>query len=271
MLGLRAILIGTVLFSLLLFLYQSHMIYFPPRHAADAPFAMKGRVDTITYQTGQGHQQAYWVPARADAGHFNHVWVIFGGNGACAHDWHQFVSDFPDEHTAFLLIDYPGYGANEGSPNPQRILRSTEGAITAVCAHIGVDQATFVSQLGLFGHSLGCAAALQYAAVHHVARVVIAAPFTSMLDMARRQVGWPLCEVLTHRFDNRARLLEMLRSHPPSLTILHGTVDSSIPVAMGRELAHLAGDRAVYIEVPGSDHNDLLYDKRPYVFAAMHW
>src|SRR5690606_8547888 len=85
--------------------------------------------------------------------------------------------------------------------------------------------------LGVVGHSLGAAAALQFAAEHPVDRVVVVAPFTSTMDMARRMVGPIFAHLLHHRFDNRARLRELAaRETPPRVLLLHGDNDPVIPV-----------------------------------------
>jgi len=96
---------------------------------------------------------------------------------------------------------------------------------------------------------------------------VLLAPFTSMLDMARRTVGGPLARFLRHRFDNRAHLEEVLQKFPSTrITIVHGTRDEVIPVVMGRELAASAPARIEYVELDDADHNALvvIYDQELY-------
>src|SRR5438132_1403133 len=69
-------------------------------------------------------------------------------------------------------------------------------------------------------------------------RSVLVSPFTNMRDMGRRMVGWPLCLLCEHNFDNRARLAELAaRANPPRVDIFHGTNDRSIPFWMGESLA----------------------------------
>jgi hypothetical protein len=122
----------------------------------------------------------------------------------------------------------------------------------------------------VLGHSLGAAAALQLASEREVAQVVLLAPFTSMLEMARRTVGRPLAQFLRHRFDNRARLAEVLERFPATrVTIIHGTRDEIIPVSMGRELAASAPDRIEYLELPDADHNSLALFHEEEIYARM--
>jgi pimeloyl-ACP methyl ester carboxylesterase len=121
---------------------------------------------------------------------------------------------------------------------------------------------------GAVGHSLGAAAALQYAAKHPLRRLVLISPFTTMWAMAQRSVGWPLCELLTHRFDNPARLSEIAMRGLPPTAIIHGDHDELIPLAMGRELAQ-AHPRIHLSVIAGAGHIDVLALGAREIDAAM--
>ena len=249
---------------------QGSIIYHP-RSASGQDLLRQsgGRGELIRYITDQGEQTALWLPPRS-GGEPRSLWLMCGGNGALASDYVTLVDRFPDPEAGFLFVDYPGYGPNPGAPNPERIAAATTAAVDSLCARWSWDAAAQRQRLAVFGHSLGAAAALQYAAAHPVRRVVLVAPFTSMLDMARRVVGWPLNQVLTHRFDNRARLDEVAtQTPPPVVTILHGTQDEVIPVAMGRELAAAHPALVTWIEVPGADHNGIISTHEVLIQRAM--
>jgi pimeloyl-ACP methyl ester carboxylesterase len=92
---------------------------------------------------------------------------------------------------------------------------------------------------------------------HPPQRMVLVAPFTSLLDMARRSVGGPLSHSRSDRYDNRASLRAVRAHGLPPLAILRGQNDRLIPNSMGAELAALApGSR--FELVPGADHGDVI-------------
>jgi len=247
---------------------QSSLIYFPPRHGPQARPDGPAAVAVLPYQSGGAPQQAYYIPPRQE-GAPRRVWLVFGGNGSSAIGWGPFVHAFPDPATAFLLIDYPGYGANGGSPSPGSIHAASAAAVDALAAHLQVPAAELATRLAAFGHSLGCAAALDYAASHPVARIVLVAPFTTMLAMARKLLGWPLCEILVHRFDNRASLDTIVAAGSPPITIIHGSADEVIPIAMGRDLASRWPAAIRMVEVPGASHNGILDSASALIYAEM--
>jgi pimeloyl-ACP methyl ester carboxylesterase len=130
-----------------------------------------GMVD-IPYHLDAYRQVAYWIPVApevpaheaADAP----IWLFFGGNAGLAQDWvglvHQYRSASDSAPCHFLLVDYPGYGANEGSPAPQSLLRGARAALDALAAARALPPTAVHARTHVVGHSLGCAAALQLAA-----------------------------------------------------------------------------------------------------------
>lgn len=137
------------------------------------------------------------------------------------------------------------------------MLAGTEATVHALAAELGTSAATLEARTSLLGFSLGSAAALQYAARHPAQRIILFAPFTSMLEMARRVVGTPLCHLLTHRYDNLAALRAIRAHGQPPISILHGAQDSLIPHAMGEAVA-AAAPGSHFELVPGADHGDVI-------------
>jgi uncharacterized protein len=189
------------------------------------------------------------VPAR--------LWLVFGGNGDLALRYDPLLSPSATAQQGFLMIEYPGYGARAGQPSPESLLSGSEASLSALAAHLGTTTADLEARSSVLGYSLGSAAALQYAERHPVQRIILFAPFTSMLEMARLTVGSPLCQLLRHRYDNVSALNALERKQPTPLTILHGSRDALIPHTMGERLAaQVPGSR--FELVPDAGHADVL-------------
>lgn len=248
--------------------FQAKLIYHPRPYAADMLQRLPTGLAPLVVETRQGTQSGFYRRPRVEIPLPARIWLMFNGNAAQALDWTSFIAGHPRDDEAFLLVDYPGYGACAGQPSPVAILDSCDALVEALARLHNVDVDVLRPRIAVLGHSLGCAAALQYAAKRGAERIVLIAPFTSLMAMARRVVGWPLCLVLTHRFDNRARLAAIAATGLPPTTIIHGDADEVIPIAMSRALAaEFPG--IVLNEVKDGDHNGVVDIAEPLIHAAM--
>ena len=258
----------TVVLVVVLIRSQHRMIYYPRPYGEDRILPAHGH--GLEYSTSQGKQLAYYLPpAKGEIKVPDRLWLICGGNGSLALDWLELLGDFPDPAAAFLLLDYPGYGNNQGRPGPGTIIESAEAALAALASHLGAEQADLNSRVMVMGHSLGSAVVLLYGGRHPVGRIVLISPFTSLKDMASRIVGPFLTWALLHDYDNRSELKKILsRQQVPTITIIHGDQDQVVPVEMGRELGALS-KRITYLEMAGADHNYILVTAREEIVRAM--
>jgi pimeloyl-ACP methyl ester carboxylesterase len=193
---------------------------------------------------------------------------MFGGNAMLALDWLDFMREFPDRSAGFLFVEYPGYGSCEGSPNPARILETSEKAFHALQdrKHWSFGP----ESIGVVGWSRGAAAAVQFADKQPVGQVILVAPFTTMSDMVKRYIGLPPGPLLFHPFDNVGALRRILVRKPaPKVTIVHGRADTLVPISMGRTLAMLDPQHIRFVEISSAGHNNVFYQAQSLVFADM--
>lgn len=238
---------------------QSKLIYHPrpyDSHAARALAARQGH--RLEFTTSQGSQVAFYVPPRAGDAATAPLWLCFAGNGSLALDWLRQIDDW-DPRQAFLLVDYPGYGDCAGTPNPRTIRDNATAAVEALARHLGTPREALVARSCFLGHSLGGAAALMAADDLGLTRGVLISTFTTMTDMGRLVVGWPLCLLNRHGFDNQHTLARVAARPGASIVIFHGTNDEVIPTRMGRELARAHPGAVVFHKVPGAQHNTIFH------------
>jgi pimeloyl-ACP methyl ester carboxylesterase len=259
------------LLAVLLLLFQNQLIYHPRANDADYRDRLPPRTVELKYTTSQGNQVCYFVPPKARSpAEPERIWVLFPGNASLALDWLTFISVAPRPSDAFLLIDYPGYGACEGSASAKSIEESAEQAVATLASALQTNREALDQRLNGLGLSIGCATALQFSVRHPIKELILVAPFTSLRDVARRVVGFPLCYLLRHNYDNLARLSELAaRPAPPRVTVVHGTEDKTVPVRMGQELARLFPRMIEFHEIAGADHNTILGEGLPFIHAAM--
>jgi pimeloyl-ACP methyl ester carboxylesterase len=264
-----ALLIGSALVMCPVF-FQSRFIYFPFRYSRDQlQRARSISAQEIRFLTSQGNQAAFFWRIEHSTEAPRNLWLVFGGNGDLALAWLDLVGAFPSSpRTGYLLIDYPGYGICQGKPSPRTILENSEGALQALLEQKGWNIEAI--DLSVLGHSLGGAAALQFAARQPVHKIVVVSTFTSMDDMVRTQIGFSTGPLLHHRFDNITSLKTILsQDRVPEIRIFHGQRDTIVPLRMGAALAQLDSSRIKFVTIPGVGHNDILESALPMILERI--
>ena len=262
---------GVIIGSLtLLTACQSRFIYFPRPYAAGdvETWKQKYHGEIISYETSAGRQQAYLQRKVRQQGPPERFWLVAGGNAALALDLADWLWENGDSRDAFLLIDFPGYGQCEGSPNPFRIHENMLAAVPAAIQKMGFPPAEIQPRMRIFAHSLGCAGTLLAAREFGIRRGILLSPFTSTMDMTRQVLGVNLGWLLWHRFDNKARLHE-LAGTDARFIVFHGTTDEVIPISMSREMKAEMPDLIDLREVPEGFHNDLFEVAEKAITSAM--
>ena len=236
-------------------------IYHPHPYASNYRQLLSAGVIELPFQTRAGRQTAFYIPSRKGSALPDRIWIAFCGNGSLALDWLPLTEREQKSGDAFLLIDYPGYGKSEGRPSAANTRSAAEGAVAALAVRLGTEPAKLEPRLNAIGHSLGAAAALDFASHHaQVHRIILAAPFTSVREVASLFIGSTLSHLLGANYDNRAALRQLAQRRPlPRVVIFHGLEDSMIPPAMGRALAAEFPEFVSFHGVPEADH-DMVID-----------
>ena len=251
--GFAVALVVVVVVCLLLLGFQRSLMYYP-RGYSGKRVEESGARQLRYFLVGEGEQVAFLLgedelPDR--------IWVFCSGNGALALDWVSFVSSFDDSSVGFCLFELPGYGLSAGSAEPSSVRESMQQLRGALAEAYSVSVEEVDARVCFLGHSIGAATALIGAEEFGAKRLVLIAPFTTMTEMAQLSVGWPLCLLNLHRYDNRARL-RSLRERGGKATVFHGTADGLIPVKMSRELEAEFTEQVSLTEIEGAGHNDVI-------------
>lgn len=189
------------------------------------------------------------------------VIVHFHGNGEQVADHAQFALSATQSGVSYCAVEYPGYGMlSERSVGEQAIYGAAESVIRQLNAR-GIQRDRIV----LSGQSIGTGVATEMARRGLGARLVLLSPYTSIVDVAQRiAVVLPASLIMRDRFDTRAKAPSI--SMP--VLIVHGALDTLIPVEMGRALARTF-PRSRYVELPRRGHNDLHAERSPEVWPMM--
>lgn len=146
----------------------------------------------------------------------------------------------------FVATHYRGYPGSTGVPSEAGVLQDA----AATWKYVTEELPTAPERAVLHGRSLGGGVAVQLAAAVEPGALVLESTFTSIVELARSRFPLLPDKLLAHPFRSRDFASKV---HCPVL-VSHGSADTLIPVAHGRELASLF--EAQYLESPGLGHND---------------
>ena len=235
-----------------------NFVYFPRTYSSNTDYQeWKQAVEPITYRMGKLSMTAFidcdpeQKPER--------IWLFFGGNGALALDWLPLTTYSPMSGDAFILVDYPGFGDSEGKPSQKLIASSIDILVSKLSERYSVSSGEIADRFFVMGHSLGAAIALETANRHGIKRGILISPFTSIDEMAKLYFGKILPMFLGESYDNQKALADIAASSPGSMFhIIHGVIDSQIPVAMAQDLHKGASSITTLSKIPEADHNDII-------------
>lgn len=140
---------------------------------------------------------------------------------------------------------YRGFDGSEGRPSPEWLMDDAGRQYDDLVAREHVDP----RRLHVVGFSLGTAMAAGVAArstSSPVASLTLLSP-TTELDMMPSRWSFP------QRFETT----KYLSALAGPVLVMHGTKDDVLPVEGGRQIAHVLGARATYVEEPNLKHLDV--------------
>jgi uncharacterized protein len=244
----------------LIWLGQRRLMYFP--HATVPPPSAVGLADAepVTFTTLDEVQLHGWfvpatrLPARA-------TMLVCNGNAGNRAYRAELARAFRPQGVSLLLFDYRGYGGSTGSPHERGLALDARAARRYLLSRSDVDAARLV----YFGESLGAAVAVELAAEHPPAALVLRSPFTSMADVGNHH--YPILPVRLLLRDRYAVIDTIAHVRAP-LLVIAGAADTIVPPAQSRRVHDAARSPRTFVVIEGADHNDAALASGPIVVAA---
>jgi pimeloyl-ACP methyl ester carboxylesterase len=206
----------------MMFLVQRSLLFPVPARGSDPD--VRG-ADVVLLATPAGKIPALFLAPQSAAS--VPVVIFTHGNAELATDWLDVFGEIVSWGAAVLLVEYPGYGGAPGKPSESSIVDTIRVAYDWAAADRRIDAKRMVA----YGRSLGGGAASRLAAERPLAALILESAFTSVADFAGRLLAPGF--LVRDRFDNRAALAK----YRGPLLVIHGTHDTIVPIAQGRELA----------------------------------
>lgn len=260
----------------MIYMQQDTMIYHASKYSGALKLdGLKPNFDLLEleFETSDGMQSALLMTP--PKGNLERIYAVFGGNAMLARHWLGVLPTLtlPLKNTAFVLVDYPGYGNSAGQPSVASIERGASAALYEAAQALS-DRIDEDVRYGAIGHSIGCAAAMHLAVVQRqtelrIGHLILSAPFVSL--PAAAQAMLPVLKVFPRgliamliprqNWDNLLAARLLAGSSAPQVDIIHGKEDEIIPYEHGEELAaHLKSLGYSHSSFKSMDagHNDIV-------------
>lgn len=174
--------------------------------------------------------------------------IYFGGNS-------EEVSHHVSENGSRFscpqwYVNYRGFGQSDGKPSAEALRADALQIVDHAAQQTGIA----ISDMCVFGRSLGTHMAAHIAAHRPIKKLVMVTPFDSVLNIARsRYPIFPVRHMLRHQFDT---LAEAPQITAPALFLL-AERDFVVPHARATNLIANWSSPHTALTIPGTSHNQM--------------
>jgi fermentation-respiration switch protein FrsA (DUF1100 family) len=229
-----------------MYVFQRDLQYFPTRRDPAPEAAGLTGVERVALPTPDGETLILWYAAPATG---RPVILFLHGNAGEIADRADRLAFYQARGYGVAFLSWRGYGGSTGSPSEAGLLIDAKTAYDHL-RNAGIEPGRIV----LVGESLGTGPAVITAAANPVAAVVLEAPYSAAVDIARRAYPWaPVGLLMKDQYRSRDHIAAI---NAP-LLVLHGEADRVIPQGFGKRLFDAARDPKTFLSLGPVGHDAL--------------
>ncbi len=236
------VLVFYVLSSIILYLFQRNLIYFPTpfiSHDFDSETFIIEDEKINVISLNKNKQKAI---------------LYFGGNAeAVIYNASDFIQTFP-EYTVYL-VNYRGYGGSTGSPSEEDLFNDTQFIYDELIKRH--------NRISVIGRSLGSGIATYLASKRQIEKLILITPFDSIQKVAQGRFPiYPMSLLLKDKYNS----ISQIKNIKAKTLILLAQHDEIIPFKNSQTLINeFPKDQLLVKTILNSGHNDLSQDEKYYV------
>jgi pimeloyl-ACP methyl ester carboxylesterase len=225
--------------------WQRKLLYFPTKIPADAVVQAGAERGFIPWKNNSGQIIGWKIPAH---GTVTGSVLIVHGNAGCAIERDYIAQPIHEAAVVDVyVLEYPGYGAREGSPSKKSFVAAAEEAFQL----LPTNSPRYVVSESI-GTGVACELAKNYPQA--VAGMALLVPYHNLAAVAQRQMWFlPAYVLLLDRFNPE----DCLRSYHGPVKFAVAGADEIIGPKSGLRLFESYGGPKELQVFPGAHHNDV--------------
>ena len=239
-------------FVLLIYIFQSHFIFFPEKNLNQNPTDVGLDFEDVNFTSSDGVKLHGWFISVK-----NSIGVLLFCHGNAGNISHRLesIQTFTRLGLNVFIFDYRGYGQSQGKMTESGSYLDVTAAWNYLIKTKNLDPQNMV----IFGRSLGGSIATWLAQNNNQAALIIESTFTSTRDMAVKH--YPFLPVrLLLKFDFQT--INYIQKVKSPILIIHSENDEIVPISQGQKLFVTAKEPKEFLKIQGG-HNDGFFVSEP--------
>lgn len=169
------------------------------------------------------------------------------GNAGNLHDQRQAAEFYTALGYDFFTFDYRGFGKSEGQiESEEQFFRDIQVMYKEMKTAYHPDSITVI------GYSVGTASAAMIASKMNPKKLVLIAPYYSLVDMTKRRYPYIPTGLLKYRFETG----EYLKKVKSKVLLIHGDQDKVLPFESSEMLSKYLKNGSRFLPIKGQGHDD---------------
>ena len=238
-----------LLVCLLLYFFQTKLIFFPEKLSQDYPLRFEGDFEERYFQADELTTiHALHFYAENPKG----VILYFHGNAGSLKDWGHVAPDFVKLGYDVLISDFRAYGKSTGEINEQGFYDDAQMLYDFLLSKYQANE------IIIYGRSLGTGVATDLASKNSAQQLILETPFMNFANLAQSRFKiFPVKLMLQYQFANDKKIGKV--NYP--IHIFHGKNDEVIPYQHAQDLAAMLSNTSSFTTLENGNHNNLsMYD-----------
>jgi hypothetical protein len=253
--------VGLLMLNAMMYFQQASMVFYPVGELYQTPADWGMEYEDVTLLTDDDIQLHGWFIPHPQAGQ---VLLFFHGNAGNISHRRDSIEIFHRLGLNVLIIDYRGYGNNEGNPGEQGFYRDAAAAWRFLIE----EKAYPPDQIVIFGRSLGGAVAAKLASGVKAHGLILESTLSSAKDFARAVFKvLSRLVVMRYTFDTA----DSIRRVNCPVLVLHSPDDEIMPFQLGEKVFNAANQPKRFVRMRGDHNNGFLLTQPAYEQALNSW